>query len=72
MFVVSFSFIASQAGGLVPDHISAPSTLFHMAFPLQLALKDMFVSLQVIYRVSCIDVDVALVCPWDKVNARSS
>lgn len=33
-----------------------------MALPLQLGMKNLFVSLQVIYRVSCIAVDVASVC----------
>ena len=56
---------------MVLDGASTPPTLFDVAF-YDWLWKSYSVSLMVVFRVSCIDVAVASVCPWDEVSSGSS
>lgn len=69
VFVMCFQFTAHWAGCLVADHTSTP-TPFSCGLPSTISCGRS-VSLQVIFRVSCIAVDVASVCLWDKVTSGS-
>lgn len=63
--VMSLLFVVSHARCLVPDCLSAPPILFDSDFSLQPALEVCSASLQVVYRVSCTDVVVSVVCLWN-------
>ena len=58
MLVTSLLFVVRWARDLVPTCLSAPLTLFYVAFSLQLHVEVHPASLQGIFRVTHLDVAV--------------
>lgn len=72
MLVMSLLFVVSHAGDLIANYISASPLPFNVGFSLGLNVEICSPSLQVIFRVGCINVVVAFMCLWNKMSSGSS